>query len=119
MRADGIIIATATGSTGYSFAAGGPILDPRSESLVFKPMASHVGLSAALVLPATVRVGLHLEGGQEAILSVDGFRDRTMQPGDWVEVEQSPLKARFLRANPTNHFYATLTRRLGFSVRGG
>jgi NAD+ kinase len=119
MRADGIIISTATGSTGYSFAAGGPILDPLSESLVFKPMASHVGLSAALVLPATVRVGLHLEGGQEAIMSVDGFRDRIMQPGDWVEVEQSPLKARFLRANPTNHFYATLTRRLGFSVRGG
>ncbi|MFQ6026278.1 MAG: NAD(+)/NADH kinase [Dehalococcoidia bacterium] len=118
MRADGVILSTATGSTGYSFAVGGPILDPRAESLVFQPVASHVGLSASLVLPATARVALYLEGAQEAVLSVDGFRDRPMQPGDWVEVEQSPLKARFLRANPTNHFYATLTRRLGFSVRG-
>jgi NAD+ kinase len=118
MRADGVIVSTATGSTGYSFAVGGPILDPRSDSIVFKPVASHVGLSAALVLPATARVGLYLEGSQEAIMSVDGFRDRPMQPGDWVEVNQSQLKARFLRTNPCNHFYATLTRRLGFSVRG-
>jgi NAD+ kinase len=118
LRADGIIVATATGSTGYSLAVGGPILDPLSDSLVLKPIAAHVGLSASLVLSPSAKISLHLEGTQEATLSVDGFFDRTVSPGDWVEVKQSPLKTRFLRANPPNHFYATLTRRLGFSIRG-
>jgi NAD+ kinase len=118
LRADGVIVATATGSTGYCLAVGGPILDPLSDALVLKPIAAHVGLSASLVLSASARIGLHLEGTQEATLSVDGYFDCTLAPGDWVEVKQSPLKTRFLRANPSNHFYATLTRRLGFSIRG-
>lgn len=118
LRSDGIILATATGSTGYSLAAGGPILDPLSDSLVLKPVAAHVGMTAALVLSPHAKVSFHLEGSQDAVLSVDGYLDLTLEPGDRVEVEQSPLKARFLRANPPSHFYATLTRRLGFSIRG-
>ena len=118
LRADGIILATATGSTGYSLAVGGPILDPLSEDLVLKPVAAHVGMSASLVLAPTAKVGLYLEGAQDAVLSVDGYVELPLRPGDRVEVEQSPLKARFLRAYPSNHFYATLTRRLGFSIRG-
>jgi NAD+ kinase len=118
LRADGIILSTATGSTGYSLAVGGPILDPLSASLVLKPIAAHVGLSAALVLSPAAKVKLYLEGTQEAILSVDGFVDLPLDPGDWIEVEQSTLKTKFLRANPVNHFYATITRRLGFSIRG-
>ncbi len=118
LRADGIILATATGSTGYSLAVGGPILDPLSDSLVLKPVAAHVGMTASLVLSPKTKVGLYLEGAQEAALSVDGYFNLSLEPGDWVEVEQSPLKARFLRTNPPNHFYATLTRRLGFSIRG-
>ena len=118
LRADGIILATATGSTGYSLAVGGPILDPLSQDLVLKPVAAHVGMSASLVLNPTAKVGLYLEGAQEAVLSVDGYIERELQPGDRVEIEQSALKARFLRAHPSNHFYATLTRRLGFSIRG-
>ena len=118
LRADGIILATATGSTGYSLAVGGPILDPLSEDLILKPIAAHVGMSASLVLRPKAKVGLYLEGAQEAVLSVDGYMERELQPGDRVEIEQSPLRARFLRAYPSNHFYATLTRRLGFSIRG-
>ena len=118
LRADGMILATATGSTGYSLAVGGPILDPLSQSLVLKPIAAHVGLSAALVLDPSAEVELHLEGAQDAVLSVDGFEDLLMKSGDWVKVKQSPLKAKFLRSMPHSHFYATLTRRLGFSVRG-
>lgn len=118
IRADGIILATATGSTGYSLAVGGPILDPLSEHLVLKPVAAHVGMTASLVLGAKARVGLNLEGAQKAVLSVDGYIERELKPGDRVEIEQSALKARFLRVQPSNHFYATLTRRLGFSIRG-
>ena len=118
LRSDGVILATATGSTGYSLAAGGPILDPLSDSLVLKPVAAHVGMTAALVLSPPAKVCFYLEGAQDAVLSVDGYYNLPLEPGDRVEVEQSPLKARFLRANPPSHFYATLTRRLGFSIRG-
>ena len=117
-RADGLIVATATGSTGYSLAVGGPILDPVSEDLVVKPIAAHVGLTASLVLGPSAKVSMYLEGTQEAVLSVDGFLDYNFQPGDGVLLEQSSLKAKFLRSQPPEHFFATLTRRLGFSVRG-
>jgi len=117
-RADGLIVSTATGSTGYSLAVGGPILDPTSDELVIKPIAAHVGLTVSLVLRSSATIGMTLEGADEAVLSIDGFLDYTLVPGDRVELEQSPLKARFLRIQDPNHFYATLTRRLGFSVRG-
>jgi NAD+ kinase len=117
-RADAVILSTATGSTGYNLAVGGPILDPLSDHLVLKPVAAHMGLSAGLVLGPDAKVGLSLEGYQDAILSIDGYLDYPLVPGDRVELRQSPYKARFLRAHPPNHFYATLTRRLGFSIRG-
>jgi NAD+ kinase len=117
-RADAVILSTATGSTGYNLAVGGPILDPLSDALVLKPVAAHMGLSAGLVLGPDAIVGLSLEGYQDAILSIDGYVDYPLVPGDRVELRQSPYKARFLRAHPPNHFYATLTRRLGFSIRG-
>ena len=117
-RCDAVILCTATGSTGYNLAVGGPILDPMSDDLVLKPVAGHMGLTAGLVLAPTVKVTLSLEGYQEATLSVDGYADHPLSPGDRVELEQSPYRARFLRANPPNHFYATLTRRLGLSLRG-
>ena len=117
-RCDAVILCTATGSTGYNLAVGGPILDPMSDDLVLKPVAGHMGLTAGLVLAPTVKVTLSLEGYQEATLSIDGYADQPLSPGDRVELEQSPHRARFLRANPTNHFYATLTRRLGLSLRG-
>ena len=117
-RADAVIVSTATGATGYNLAIGGPILDPNSDSLILKPVAAHMGLTAALVLAPSAEVSLSLEGYQEAILSVDGVIDYPLVPGDRVRLNQSPYRARFLRANPANHFYATLTRRLGFSIRG-
>ena len=117
-RADGVILATATGSTGYSFAAGGPIIDPLSDDVVLTPLASHVGLTTPLVLRPTSSVDFHLEGTQEAIISVDGFENHPIEPGDWVRITRSPYLARFLRANEHNYFWATLTRRLGFVGQG-
>ncbi|PKB66990.1 MAG: hypothetical protein BZY81_05830 [SAR202 cluster bacterium Io17-Chloro-G4] len=117
-RADAVILSTATGSTGYNLAVGGPILDIASDSLVLKPVAAHMGLTAALVLSPEVKVELSLEGYQDATLSIDGYVDYPMDPGDRVVVKQSPYRARFLRANPPSHYYATLTRRLGVSIRG-
>ena len=117
-RADAVILSTATGSTGYNLAVGGPILDIASDSLVLKPVAAHMGLTAALVLSPQVEVELNLEGYQDATLSIDGYLDYPMEPGDKVLVKQSPYRTKFLRANPPSHYYATLTRRLGVSIRG-
>lgn len=117
-RADAVILSTATGSTGYNLSVGGPILDPLSDALVLKPVAAHIGLSAPVVLSPSAKVRLSLDGDQPAVLSVDGYVDYPLVPGDRVELQQSPLRAKFLRADPPNHFYATLTRRLGFSIRG-
>ena len=117
-RADGVILSTATGSTGYNLAVGGPILDPESDAIVLKTVAAHMGLSAAMVLKASTEVGLTLEGYQEAILSIDGIIDHPIDLGDRVELKQSPHKARFLRAHSPSYFFGTLTRRLGFSLRG-
>ena len=117
-RADAVILSTATGSTGYNLAVGGPILDPASEALVLKPVAAHLGLSAGLVLASSVKVTLSLEGHQQAILSVDGFVEYPLEAGDRVELKQSPYKARFLRAHPPSQFYGTLRRRLGLGVSG-
>lgn len=117
-RADGLILSTATGTTGYNLAVGGPILDPESGALVLKTVAAHMGLTPALVLRDSAQVSLRLEGYQPAVLSVDGYEDHDLQPGDRVDLQQSPHKAKFLRANPPSYFFGTLTRRLGFSIRG-
>ena len=117
-RADGVIMSTATGSTGYNLAVGGPILDPESDSLVLKTVAAHMGLRAALVLKPSAEVSLTLEGYQTAILAVAGIVDHPLGLGARVDLKQSPHKARFLRAHPPNYFFGTLTRRLGFSIRG-
>ncbi len=59
-RADAVVVSSATGSTGYNLSAGGPILDPRAEEMVLKPVAPHVGLATAVVLPSSVSVELRV-----------------------------------------------------------
>ena len=59
-RADAVILSTATGSTGYNLAVGGPILDPLSDALVLKPVAAHMGLTAAMVLDHAAKISLAL-----------------------------------------------------------
>jgi NAD+ kinase len=112
--ADGVIVATATGSTGYNLSVGGPILSPEAGEIIVKAVAPHVGMAPALVLPATSVVELSVETDHQVMLSVDGYVDRELITGDLVRAQRSPHKARFLRGHPPTHFYGTLTQRLGF-----
>lgn len=112
-RADAVIVATATGSTGYALSAGGPIIYPQSRDMLLKPVAVHLGLGTSLVLPSTSRVVLAVLSDGPAMLSVDGFMNVDLEEGNSVLVESSPYVARFLRAHPPSHYYATLTQRLG------
>ena len=116
-RADAVIVATATGSTGYSISAMGPILHPQSRDLLLNPVATHLGLASALVLPPDSVVEVTLRSNYQAVLSVDGRVDLDLIPGETVEVKRSPYSARFLRSQPPNHFYAVLMERLSPDTR--
>ena len=112
-RADAVIVATATGSTGYAMSAGGPILFPEARVMVVKPVASHTGLRDALVVPPDSLIELRVRDGQHTMLSADGFQDSNLSERDRVVITRSPYVARFLRANAPNAFYSALMGRLG------
>ena len=112
-RADGVVVATATGSTGYSLAAGGPVLLPEADGMVVQPISSHLGLSHSLVLPRDVTIGLRVNGRDGVVLSIDGQIDRPLKGGEQVLVSTSEYRARFLRLRPDNYFYRSLHEKLG------
>lgn len=111
-RADGVIVATATGSTAYSLAAGGPILPPRSQEILLQPVAPHLSLSNALVLPPDTTIELEVKTEAEALLSVDGQLDTDLQSGDTVTVRRSHGMALFLNDKPPAFWYRVLMKRL-------
>jgi len=111
-RADGVIIATATGSTGYSLAAGGPILYPQSQDFLLLPTLPHLCLAYPLVLPSTAVVKLHVSTTHEATLSVDGHVNLLLPDDAVVLVKHSSNTARFLRIHPQDSYYSSLEQRL-------
>ena len=111
-KVDGVIVSTATGSTGYSLAAGGPILYPQAEEILIKPVAAHLSLPYALVLPPSAEVKMVVHTNHEAVLSIDGQVNVPLKDGDTVIAKRSPHFARFLRKSPRDHFYAALEQRL-------
>jgi NAD+ kinase len=111
---DAVIVATATGSTGYALSAGGPILHPESRDIVVAPVAVHFSQHATLVLPSTAEITLTVHTEHRAILSVDGQDDIDLFNGSAVRVWQSPHSAHFLRLSPPSEFYENLSGRLAW-----
>jgi NAD+ kinase len=111
-KADGVIVATATGSTGYSLAAGGPILYPQSEDFLLVPIAPHLSSAYALVLPAKTIVELRVKAILEATLSIDGHVNLPLSGGAIIRVKRSAKTTRFLRIHPENSFYRSLEEKL-------
>ena len=111
-RADGIIIATATGSTAYSLAAGGPILHPQSKGFILQPVSCHLGLTHSLVLPPQSIVNLKVADGDKAMLSLDGQVNLPLSDEQRVRVKLSPHAVRFLRIHQPNYFYGSLWQKL-------
>ena len=111
-RADGVIAATATGSTGYSLAAYGPVLHPESTDFVLTPIMSHLTLHYPVVLPPTASVKLTINTSHRATLSVDGHISRSLGDGDCLIIESSPCKTRFLRLRARGYFYHLLDKKL-------
>ena len=111
-KADGVIVATATGSTGYSLAAGGPILNPHSEEFLLLPILPHLSLAYSLVLPSTSVVKLRLTTTHEATLSVDGHINLPLSSEATITVKRSADKVRFLRIHRETSFYGSLEQKL-------
>ncbi|OGO30273.1 MAG: hypothetical protein A2Z29_09025 [Chloroflexi bacterium RBG_16_56_11] len=111
-KADGVIAATATGSTGYALAVGGPILYPQSPDILLVAVAPHLSPGYALVLPETATVTLRLQTYQPGTLSIDGHVNLAIADGDVVTVKRSPHTARFWRVHPRGSFYTSLEEKL-------
>lgn len=118
-RCDGIIVASATGSTAYALSVGGPILHPESTDLIVVPVAPHLSAQHAVVLPGTEDIHITLEQRQQAVLSVDGLADVQLNEGDSVDVRASEYRARFLRLKPRSDFYQRMANQLGWHRPGG
>ncbi len=110
-KADGVVVATATGSTGYALAAGGPILDPQSGELVLVPILPHLSYRYPMVLPPDAEIRLKLTGYLPAIMSVDGHINQPLVSGAVVTVRHNADKVRFLRVHDGS-FYCSLEERL-------
>ena len=111
-RADGIIVSTSTGSTGYSLSAGGPILNPQSREFVLKPICCHLGPNNALVLATENVVELKLSSGDRAGLILDGQIEIPLHDEQIITIKLSSFLTRFLRFHPPEYFYQSLWQKL-------
>lgn len=109
---DGIIAATATGSTAYSLAAGGPVLAPDLPNILLTPIAAHLSFVQSVIVSDRSRIELSLVRSQDAQLAVDGQVDVPVLFGDRLLITGSPQAAQFIRLTPPNNFYSQLVARL-------
>ncbi len=111
--ADGLIISTATGSTAYNMAVGGPLLHPRVQSTVLTPIAAHLAFDRSLILPPEADVRLQIfTNHQNGVFSADGQLNREIKDGAIVTVHKSQYVTRFLRRRPPTYFYQIITEKL-------
>ncbi len=111
MRADGLIVATPTGSTAYALSAGGPILHPSIGGLLVLPIASHTLSNRPIVLPDTGEVRIGIVSGRDMSANFDMHTLASLMIGDQVRVRRSAFKVRFLHPRGWS-YYATLRRKL-------
>jgi len=100
--ADGLIIATASGSTAYNLAAGGPLLTPNSRNIIISAICPHSLTNRSLVIDGPI--SLILRRGEDVIITGDGQQILPLKVGQKVEVRRSNLKTRFIRLKGYNFF---------------
>ncbi|MFM7265006.1 MAG: NAD(+) kinase [Cyanobium sp.] len=114
VRGDGLILATPTGSTGYSLAAGGPILHPGLEGIVITPICPISISSRTIVVPPRARICVWPlgEASRRVRLWKDGTHATVLDPGDRCTVERAPEPARFVLLEHSPYYYRTISRKL-------
>ncbi len=96
-QVDGLVCATPTGSTAYSFSAGGPVIDAGLEALVITPICPHLSSSRSLVVSASSHLSFKLDSDYNTDISVDGQDEIPLVKGDQVQIEQSELVTNLVR----------------------
>jgi NAD+ kinase len=107
--ADALIVATATGSTAYAMAAGGPILSPELRNILLVPVAPHLSIEHAIVLAEGASVTIRVVTDHQAVVSPDGQTPITMEEGDQVDVHACEHTVQFIRFQDPGYFYRNLT----------
>lgn len=119
LRADGLIVASPTGSTAYNLSTGGPIVHPLVNAVVLTPIAPHMLANRPLVLPESAAIRIRPDLAKphaQAYASFDGQTGFELQPGDTVVVETAPRPLRMIRA-ASRPYYAVLREKLGWAAR--
>lgn len=114
--ADGVLLATPTGSTAYAFSVRGPILDPRHRAQVLVPVSPHMLFDRAMVLVAETEVRLTVAGARPAHLSIDGHSGGILAPGEAIVCAAAEVPARLVRFGPPA-FHAVLKDKFSLSDR--
>jgi NAD+ kinase len=109
--ADGVVVATPTGSTAYSFSAGGPILDPTARNLVVTPIAAYLSSIRSIVVGPSHVVSVQLVDGPPGIVSIDGRDDYPIEVGDSVEVRALERPLRFIEPRGALPFWDLLRQK--------
>jgi NAD+ kinase len=113
--ADGMIVSTPTGSTGYALSAGGPVVDPEVRLLLITPICAHTLSARSVVVPAsrTVEISLTRRRGEDIYLTADGQEGMSLLRDDRVQVREAPFCARLIGLEGDT-FYAKLRAKLGW-----
>ncbi len=118
-NADGLIVASPTGSTAYNLSAGGPILHPGVDALVLTPIAPHTLSNRPVVIPASAPVLVAPTANdpdQEVILTLDGQIGLALEPGDTVEVSRNETPVRLVKS-PSQSYFDVLRQKLKWAER--
>jgi NAD+ kinase len=118
-HADGLIVATPTGSTAYNLSAGGPILHPAVDAFVLTPIAPHTLSNRPVVIPSSSPVLITPVDGQadsEVVLTIDGQIGLALEPGDSVEIGRSPTPLRLVKSQAQSYF-EVLRKKLKWAER--
>jgi NAD+ kinase len=110
--ADGLVVASPTGSTGYSFSAGGPILDPVSRNLVVTPIAAYLSAIRSVVVSPLQVVRCRVVDAHEALVSIDGREDMPIAVGDVVEVRARENPIRLIEPKGAQPFWDLLRHKV-------
>lgn len=114
-RADGVIVATPTGSTAYNLASGGPVVHPMMDAILVTPICAHTLSVRTVILPATVPVYIISRSkGEKILLSADGQDETLLTPGEKVEIIAKPKAVKVIRLPDTPPFFEILRMKLGW-----
>ena len=119
VKADGLIVASATGSTAYNLSAGGPIVHPRVDAIVVTPIAPHTLTHRPIVIPGSevVEVVPGASAPNDVFVTYDGQFGYPLEPDDIVRVRRSELPLRLVKA-PTRSYFEVLREKLKWGERG-